>query len=147
MKKNYGEWIDFRNLERMRDYLVENQGRISPKFDMDVFRNYYERCNNAYGHECMTVGCVLGWGVEAFSLDELKEAEAYVSESDEVCFWTFGSNVLGLDEDDEVWTFLFSSDWKPIDNTLEGAIERLNHVLSDKPMNEHEHYQEFIKTL
>lgn len=143
MKKNYSNSINFENLQRMRDYLVENKERIKPNFNMLRYREV-----GKHTHKCETLGCVLGWGVEAFGWDEIMESSSCTSSLKEVDFLSFSKNILGIDPHfDSIWDFLFSASWSDIDNTLDGAIERLNHVLSDKPMNEHEHYQEFIKTL
>ena len=128
------------NLKLLRDYLELNYDYISERFDMSYYRidNEYESFpkHSFYKnkHDCGTHGCLLGWVPFAMGHEIPKELFAPSREGEIYLDWErltehcFPS--IPMMEDISSWDFLFSGLWEDYDNTLEGAIARIDIVLA-----------------
>lgn len=92
------------------------------KFDMDSF---YENLTGDTSlfveniNECGTSACAVGHG------PTIKGLEAYRSET-----WReYTERVFGVTTFDETFTYLFGSEWANRDNTIDGAIDRIETYL------------------
>lgn len=100
------EKLNLRNLRRGRNYLRDHV--TDEQFNMGEFIS-----------ECGTVGCALGWMSKCQSTPILDEWGKWVA---------FSINFLGIWHS-PCWDFMFSSNYVGHDNTLEGAIGRINVIL------------------
>jgi hypothetical protein len=103
----------------MRDYL---RGPLKAKFDMEVFCEGQERCST----ECGSVGCVIGQAT--YAIEPKMPSEDYIE---------YSERVFGLSRWTPGWEWCFSGHWAgdreekqpPVDNTPEGAADRINYYL------------------
>lgn len=108
------------NLQRMIDHL-----RTLPQnsFCMGAYRK-----NNEYSNtECNTIGCIIG---HCTVLDSDNIKNNYLYDNGYVKFLDWSYDFTGLDK--YLWGFCFHSKWGIVDNTIEGAIKRLELVVNDK---------------
>jgi hypothetical protein len=107
-----------KNLIKLRDYL--RSGELSAKFDMaDV-------CENAlfqYDTWCGSVGCAIGHGPYA-GVKKLEEEDWF-----DYCRRVFINNIATNLHADS-WEWLFSEEWKEVDNGPIGAAERIDILLT-----------------
>ena len=94
--------LNLRGLRRLRDYLASHKWEEWTRFDMG------EYCVGPVGS--MKCRCVIGICIEKYPKVN-KESP------------------FGIRHRGDLWTFLFSSDWDFYDNTVEGAIGRIDAVL------------------
>jgi hypothetical protein len=80
-------------------------------------------------HECMSVGCAVGWGPAAGFAP--KHLETWNSYSERV----FGLHPV-YDKDE--WEWCFSSIWRLRDNTPAGAARRIRYLLDHGLPSDHE---------
>ena len=72
--------------------------------------------------ECKSLGCLIG---HSFALE--KNPEKYrIKDSDQYSFVVWADDFYKLENDQ--WDFLFSPVWANIDNTLEGARNRITYL-------------------
>ena len=102
-----------RNLRTMCAYLWS--GKLIAAFDMGLF-------SNGVGHECGTVGCVLG---HAASVIGRSAREGWIGFSDRA----FGLRAFGSSHSANCWAWCFSCAWKGTDNTPHGAASRIEWML------------------
>lgn len=136
--------INVKNLTILKDYLVQNYSKISNHFDMQHFRlavapdsgtkfayRYYSK------QDCGTVGCVIGWSVFAPGLEPI-DSDFYEKynrrDSFGLNFSSYTDRVFFYDNfhignNSEMYNFLFSGAWSGYNNTLEGAIKRLEYLI------------------
>lgn len=98
------------NLRKLADYL--DSGKLKAKFDMDRFSEL--RINSE--QTCGSVGCAIGHGPY---VGIIKEAEEN--------WYEYAERVFGMVP--ARWAWLFSSNWKDVDNTPEGAAARIRYYL------------------
>ena len=109
------------NLIKLRNGLADLPDDYGD-FDMS---NYYGSAGSAGGanmppRSCGTVACVLGHGPSIVTPG--LPGEHWVD---------YGIRVFGIDDDEPEWEWLFSADWDDFDNTLKGAVKRIDYYLSN----------------
>lgn len=109
------------NLIKMAEYLIQKnmfgRPKLKARFDMKEF----SAPNNKNPHNCGTVGCVVGHG--PYALGVQKEAAECWSE---YALRMFGTNSDGFTFlQRPVFSFLFSGQWRSVDNTPYGAAQRI----------------------
>lgn len=108
------------NLQRMVDLL--NSGKVTQEmFDMNKFR-----LGDKKNTKCNSVGCVVGWCTE---LDSENIKENYIFSSGGIDFYAWSEYFTGMLAGGYNWRFLFSENWAEVDNTINGAIKRLEYVI------------------
>lgn len=125
------------NLKKLADYLAT--GQTAMKFDMsDYCRKPIDpkkakelRVSLSYmdtvfiqNAECGTVACAIGHGPAAGIPSHVNDAG----------WWDYTSRAFGIQPgheelDDDLWAWMFSSEWKDTDNTPQGAAARIRWFL------------------
>lgn len=132
--------VNYENLERLHDFLVENREWIKPYFGMETImavggNTAREVPFIADGYECGSVGCLIGWSPEAFP--ELK------SRCLGVMWDVWIAEVFGLTWAHKnthlIWTFLFAAKWAAHSPSLDSAIARIKYVV------DHHNVPEYFK--
>ena len=95
--------------------------------------------NGVYGISCNTVGCVIGHSVRLNPrlFASFHHLFGYIEWSEEftgLCSYSFE------------WSWCFSGQWADIDNTVKGAISRIEAVL-ESTVESHPDYDRFDKAL
>lgn len=122
----------------MYNWLIENQDKIKPNFNI----KYYRELLSDRKHECNSTGCLIGWGVGAFPIEEIPIGEL----SKMILFSEFSNSVLKMSILSNKWKFIFDSDWHSTEyNSFDDAMRRYKHVLDGKPIEEHNQYKTFLK--
>jgi hypothetical protein len=133
-----------KNLKILLLHLVKNYDRINNHFDMKYYRSN-EGKNTAYYNstDCGTVGCLLGFVPECIPVVESDY------NSKKLYFYGYATRVF-KSLTDEQCDFLFSSQWKEKDNTLQGAIARLKYFLDNSFFDYSDYlninYTEYLQT-
>ena len=122
--------MNIANLKLFRDgfqKLMDDGVVTQETFDMDSYRINKDGSSATFRsiHDCGTVGCFLGWAPFIKGL-ERTDAPGWSAYSYEKFRFPYGRNL----EFDDVFQFLFASNWKFFDNTPEGALARLDVFLA-----------------
>ena len=126
------------NLQKMYNWLIENQDKIKPNFNI----KYYRSASNDRNHECNSTGCLIGWGVGAFPIEEITIGK----KSKMILFSEFSGSVLRMGVLTSKWKFIFNSDWYYTEyNSFDDAMSRYKHVLDGKHIEEHRQYKTFLE--
>ena len=113
------------NLSRMADYIETVPQK---KFDMGKFRT-----GEGKGHECDSVGCVLG------HCTVLDENPLPTGRFGDIHLSAWSSDFTGLDSFSDEWRYLFLGIWTAADNTPTGTAKRIRHLLENGlPKNSYE---------
>ena len=127
------------NLQKMYNWLIENQDKIKPNFNINYYR---ESINDNRNHECNSTGCLIGWGVGAFPIEEIPIGKR----SKMILFSEFSESVLRIGISTSKWKFIFDSEWHYTEyDSFDDAMSRYKHVLDEKPIKEHPQYKTFLK--
>jgi hypothetical protein len=111
--------MNIKNLKILRDWLAA--GNIKQEqFDMERYRNGENSLRYINKDNCGTVGCILGW------CPFIPEFSNYKSTS----FGFLTEELLDIEHLSNKWNFLFSGEWVDYDNTIEGAIARIDIVIA-----------------
>ena len=118
--------INIKNLKLLRDYIRDKV--TDEQFDMKVYRanrvglymDYYSK------YDCGTVGCALGWAPFVKGLEPI-EKDFREGGGKELDYDKYSLRLFPPLFD---WSFLFSSRWVYHDNTREGFVKRVNHLLN-----------------
>lgn len=125
------------NLQTMYNWLIENQDKIKPKFII----KHYRGSNNDRNHECNSTGCLIGWGIGAFPIEEIPRNKLY----NNIRFVEFSEVVLKMNTLSNKWRFIFDSDWHYTEyNSFDDAMSRYKHILDEKPIEQHPQYKTFL---
>ena len=126
------------NLQKMYNWLIENQDKIKPNFNI----NYYRESINDRNHECNSTGCLIGWGVGAFPIEEIPRDKI----DNIIRFSEFSEVVLRMGSLTSKWKFIFDSEWHYTKyNSFDDAMSRYKHVLDGKPIEDHNQYKTFLE--
>ena len=126
------------NLQKMYNWLIENQDKIKPNFNI----KYYRELLSDRKHECNSTGCLIGWGVGAFPIEEIPIGKR----SKMILFSEFSGSVLRMGILTSKWKFIFESNWHYTEyNSFDDAMSRYKHVLDGKPIEDHNQYKTFLK--
>ena len=126
------------NLQKMYNWLIENQDKIKPNFNI----NYYRESINDRNHECNSTGCLIGWGVGAFPIEEIPRDKI----DNIIRFSEFSEVVLRMGSLTSKWKFIFDSEWHYTEyNSFDDAMSRYKHVLDGKPIEDHNQYKTFLE--
>ena len=126
------------NLQKMYNWLIENQDKIKPNFNI----NYYRESINDRNHECNSTGCLIGWGVGAFPIEEIPRDKIV----NIIRFNEFSEVVLRMGSLTSKWKFIFDSEWNYTEqNSFDDAMSRYKHVLDGKPIEDHNQYKTFLE--
>lgn len=114
------------NLQRMVEHL-----KTIPQsaFDIENYRtpNIWEDLE--FTHKCNTIGCIVGHCTELDTPENIKKfANTYDSEAGKFLKWSKHFTGFGLETG---WEYCFSGHWESIDNTVLGAIARLQHFIDN----------------
>ena len=101
--------INIKNLKKFRNYLISGKWKKVGGFDMSCIWNNYFNC-----------GCVLGHAQRSDIFGITPEVGKISSTLFSIHGGTLHSNL---------WEFLFSSFWYDYDNTVEGAVGRIDAVI------------------
>jgi len=107
------------NLQRMADYIKTVP---QEKFAINMYRGAYK--DN--GHECNTLGCVIG---HCTILD--KNPLPIMGFNQRIDFGLWSEGFTGIDVDEDEWKWCFDGDWDTIDNTPTGAAKRIEWLLNN----------------
>ena len=125
--------MNLKNLKIFRDgfqKLMEDGIVTQETFDMAYFRSIPENESSRFysKDDCGTVGCFLGWS----PLIKCLEAERidFMTFTGSLDFDEYCSRTFNIDSNSLCYNFLFSGNWCYFDNTPEGALARLDVVLS-----------------
>ena len=127
------------NLQKMYNWLEANQNKIKPNFNI---KHYRESINDNRNHECNSTGCLIGWGVGAFPIEEIPIGKR----SKTILFSEFSESVLLMGILTSKWKFIFDRGWYYTEyDSFDDAMGRYKHVLDGKPLKEHPQYKTFLK--
>lgn len=139
MESNQELVPNFDKLKILKDWLENNKESI--KFDMRYYRkrptgNYLYPCNFYSKTNCGTVGCLLGHAplIEGLEPDEDLFKKVNFDEDKFLSWKEYSLRVFNIKDQTRIWHFLFSSYWFEFNNTVEGAIDRLNFVINNKDL-------------
>lgn len=125
------------NLQKMYNWLEANQNKIKPNFNI----KHYRGSNNDRGYECNSTGCLIGWGIGAFPIEDIPIGK----KSKTILFSEFSKLVLKMSILSDEWLFIFDSDWYYTEyNSFDDAMSRFKHVLEGKPTEYHKQYKTFL---
>ena len=105
------------NLLRMADY---SETIPQERFDVEIFRED----NNHNTHECKSVGCTIGHCTILDKYDNVPLFRGLIN----YVQWSY--QFTGISKVSE-WEYLFSADWKDVDNTPTGAAKRIRHFVEN----------------
>lgn len=86
-------------------------------------------------HTCNTTACFLGWMPLVKGLEPTEECFTFET----LNFWKYSEIVLEINQDYQIWYFLFSEEWAIYAPTLENALERAEIVLNGEYKEDWEH--------
>jgi len=126
---NYPQLSDYHieNLTKHRDVLIQI-AKSERGFNMDIYiadADEYTKTNI-----CGSAACSLGYAPETLnmSMEEINQFRHWIG----IDFNEIGEKYFGISNSNDPWDFLFSADWYPIDNSIEGAIARISFVLDNQ---------------
>ena len=96
--------LNIENLKKLRSYFASGEWKKNGRFDMKDFWDDETKC-----------GCLIGHSMKFLNLS----SEDYVE----------GMDIYGEMPLSDMWKFLFSARWASYDNTVEGAIGRIDAVI------------------
>lgn len=132
------------NLKILRDYLKYNVAQTN--FNMSWYRKTNEDLPTEFWskNKCGTAGCALGWAPFAEGLEPIEAhfifAESSESEERSYLNWTayaeyhfpaIGMDVSPKGKVNEFFNWLFSASWFKTDNSIEGAVARIDYLLEN----------------
>lgn len=92
-------------------------------FDMNFYRKGVEPYREIH---CDSVGCVIGHMVK-FATKPVPILDGGI-----IYFDGFAQSELGISRSMPLWHYLFGSEWSEIDNTIQGAIDRINYACEQR---------------
>ncbi len=124
------------NLELLAAYL-EKLPEDYTEFNMRTYARlntigdlYSPRDGHWPGTGCGTAGCAVGHGPAAGILPIIED-----SDWEDYAWRVFGSDAWGADP---LWDWLFAAQWHKVDNTPQGAAQRIRYTLaSGIPMDQY----------
>lgn len=121
------------NIENLRKLSTFLKTVPQEKFDMEWFRIDGEgSCNFISRHNCGTSGCALGWAPLVPGLEDVREDYYSTLNTPAVLkFYRYCKRVFNLDNNNEIWLYLFSDSWTNFDNTPIGAANRIDTICNE----------------
>lgn len=125
--------VNWDNLIKLRDFLIANP---DIGLDMSYFSDSDEPSENweemiELINSCDTVGCVIGNAPKAGF--PVVESDLYFDMSEyRVSWFKYCERVFGIKDSSALWVYLFDGEWETIDNTVQGAIGRINDALDNR---------------
>lgn len=139
------------NLQRMVDYL--KSGAVpQEKFDMICYHPLDNEIRSEENytwiqeHICETAGCVIG---HCINLDTDLFKKQFHNASNGLIkgvFTRWSEEFTGLSAISKLWNFMFSGEWDTLDNTIKGAITRIEAVINDCP-EKHKDWNDFMEEI
>lgn len=121
--------INVKNLKKLRKYLAENI--TQKKFDMLDYRGRHNHSIISF-RNCGSVGCMVGWLPFALRENNQSTFNNYKNIFTKGFDWdNYLKYKTNIELDSELGEFLFDSEWAEYDNTLEGALGRLDFVIDN----------------
>ncbi len=117
--------INYENLKRAKELLKTIP---EDRFSMDDFITCKNPDLQDVLNPCDSVCCVIGHCVVLDIETNLKKYS--YSYSFDYGGWSY--SFFGFEYDSDLWNFLFSEIWVYVDNTLKGAIKRIEYVLNNR---------------
>lgn len=146
--------IKTNNLKRIIEHLKTID---ETKFTMVTFSNNINSFKTEDLTYCNTAGCVIGHSiildVPLFKRLEIKAIQEYSNITGEAIrqrniflFSKWSEEFTGISQLDEEWNWCFGSEWNFYDNSISGAISRIEALIDNK-ITEHKHYSDFKRFL
>lgn len=134
--------MNFYNLARMSAYLqkISDSNFNMATYNVKILNGYLEPSRLFV---CNSPACVIGHCIN-INLKLAKELLDEIGVYDQQLYTQWSTRFTGINSKEATWHFLFSGIWKDRNNTVKGAIERLNAVINRK-MHEHKDYGWFVK--
>jgi hypothetical protein len=122
------------NKQRLLDAADWAEKNIEPRmFDMICYRTGDEQ-----NPECDSVGCMVG---HLTTIDAENVMENYLNGYGRINFGQWSTDYFEVNHYE--WDYLFNENWAEVDNTLEGAIDRMRRLANG--MSEEEIKEELKK--
>lgn len=119
--------INYENLKKAKELLKTIP---EDRFDMKHYTNKNSNTVSQVQNTCNSVCCVIGHCVVLDDYDNLIKYE-----DDIFNYHLWGKSFFGIKKG-YLWDFLFSGNWFNTDNTVKGAIKRIDYVLNNKEFSE-----------
>lgn len=116
--------MNFDNLRRLAKFVSTIP---QDQFDMAILRDPKDNFSDKH---CNTVGCIVGHMMSIIPDDKI----FYYKSTDRINFFVTARKWLGLEDKQTVSLFLFSHKWGKIDNTVQGAVNRINYLIKYKQL-------------
>lgn len=127
------------NLKKAASWIKKNVPKN--RFSMREFWDTIAWSNNP---SCETVACFIGWCPQVPGLETIKEDYSYESSNSGVLMeplWRrYSQRIFGLPNG--LWSFCFAGIWEQYDNTIEGAVDRVEKIVR---LLEEEEYDELFR--
>ena len=98
------------------------------KFDIGKYR----KCKGGYlapfrdVDNCGSIGCSIGWAPFVKGLEPVSDDW---NNDGTLSFGAYSRRIFNITHDE--WSWCFSSEWKPVDNTPSGASERIYYLVKN----------------
>lgn len=117
--------INYENLKKAKELL---KNIPEDRFSMGVFNSNNPEELEGVLNPCSSVCCVVGHCVALDTEINLKKYSWTYSFD----YGNWSYSFFGFEYDSDLWNFLFSEIWVYVDNTLKGAIKRIDYVLNNR---------------
>jgi hypothetical protein len=124
--------INIKNLTILRDYLAANQAELEPHFGMVSWVGTTSSGSSgiSIGVACHLIPTVCGTSACVLGHAAMCGIPEICATDDDVYWNDYGLRVFGIGPSScAVADYIFHSDWARIDDTLEGAIDRITYVI------------------
>lgn len=106
------------NLETLATFLEQLP---QDKFSMQTYaRDEHGEGLDLEVHECMSIGCAVGWGPTA----------GLPVSTEDLGWASYSQRVFGIEFQSNEWNWCFGWDWHRSDNTPTGAAARIRHLMN-----------------
>lgn len=83
---------------------------------------------NSFKGACGTAVCAMGEAALIFPKEALESQSG---------FWSLGYDLFGLNQHSAEWIWIFESEWEGVDNSREGAAQRIRWLLANGLPEDH----------
>ena len=115
-----------KNLQILANHLKT----IDPqKFDMSTFNRIHAFPEIGEEYTCNTAGCIAGHApmIPGFEFNEKDTKGVF----DTICWAKYIHRIFDISEvsDENLWLWIFGGNWSAVDNTIKGAVKRIEYTL------------------
>lgn len=117
------------NWDRLEQWIPLLEQIHEDSFTMAYYRSVWSDTGDAI---CRTSGCILGH-MTAYAQNPIPKGDY-----NNINFEQFSGTELGIVFGTYLWEYLFAERWQKVDNTLQGAIDRIKYACSNRmdPMSD-----------